>query len=594
MKRLLTVLLLCAAGCGADISAAREDAAPAEPKDRTAKTDASPKAGPVRAFTAGTPVEKAPEWAAAELAYLAKMKEAYETFLDKFFDGKLDIPKVRQITEHGGCDDDYAEGIAPWDRYLMLRGGERITKAYVHMWNSIFKERRMPGTNKIWCTGGFDPEHTSEMFQLLWGALELDPTNKKLIADNKHLADFIIDDFYDPKTRLLKSARILKLAGKYRNRGDIIQSTIYINSLILAYLTTGDEKYRKIAMEYGDSWNELAAANGGVFPFYVAPGGRKVGPNGNGEFWHAPFYDFDYDRWGLTISARAFHGWPLGLTFLDRGDARHVSGLKSTTLKMFQTRDDGLPTAYYKNGKWTRGRYSWCIPRMLDHAYIAHFDPKLKQMLKDYHAAARKNPKAGSEANFLRMMNFFYNGADDLSYPASIFRGGARRHEERIAKIRKAKSPKSGDELRTYPPSRWGLDFLDGAFWGQWDNGRCGAPSPSSIRYFRAGGANGLPDGVAALVRHVGKDSLTLLLYNGNAAEAELLLVAGTYGQHQWTSASFVEGERSLKTVQLDSRKVRVTLRPKSAVRIKLGIKRYANAPTLLPQRDEMNKETPK
>ena len=77
----------------------------------------------------------------------------------------------------------------------------------------------------------------------------------------------------------------------------------------------------------------------------VVLNGRKLGPNGNGEFWHAPFSDFDYDRWGLTISARAFHGWPLGLMFLDQGNARHVSGLKSTTLKMFQTRDDGLPTA---------------------------------------------------------------------------------------------------------------------------------------------------------------------------------------------------------------------------------------------------------
>ena len=92
---------------------------------------------------------------------------------------------------------------------------------------------------------------------------------------------------------------------------------------------------------------------------------------------------------------------------------------------------------------------------------------------------------------------------------------------------------------------------------------------------------------MAALVRHVGKDTLTLLLYNANDAKTDLLLVAGTYGQHQWTGATVDDGKEQPQKLRLDGRKVRLTLRPKSLVRLTLGIARYLNEPTLQPQLDD-------
>jgi len=540
---------------------------------------------PVKEFSCGVRQEKAPEWAAAQLAFLDKMTEYHHTFLDKFFDGKLGIPPVKQITRHGGCDDDYAEGVARWDRYLLLRHDERSAKAYVHMWNSIFKERRMPKTNKIWCTGGFDPEHALELFQLLWGALEVAPASEKLIGDNRLFADFIIDDFYDPEQKLLKNARVLKLGGKFRKgyEGDLIQSTGYINSLFLAYLSTGDEKYRRVAIDYGTKWNELAADNGGIFPFYVTPDG-KIGAGGDkSQFHRAPFRDFDYDKWGMTISARAFHAWPLALSYLDRGEAKHASGLVSTVEKLFEAGGGTLPATYYRNGKWVRGKYNWCVPRLLDHAYVATFDPKLAELMKSYRRAAE-----GAEANFMRMINSFYFDTEPLDYAAEIFRAGVGRQESKIRKVKASKTPRSGDALSSLKPSRWGLDLIDGAFWGQWDNGRCGGTSPSSIRYYAGEGKPGLPGKVAALVRGIRKDGLKVHLYNDADEATPVILVAGTYGQHRWTSAEHGGGAK----LALDGRKVMVTLRAKSAATVKLGMERCALKPTLTPERDDAP-ETP-
>ncbi len=137
--------------------------------------------------------EAAPAWAVNELKWLDNMGKCYGFFLDRLVEGKMDLPKCRRLTEHGGCNDDWAEGVAPWDRYCLLRADERVQKAYVKFWPAIFQERRMPKTNAFWNTGGFDPEHTSELFQLLWGSIDLDPTNEKFIADNKRVIDFILE-----------------------------------------------------------------------------------------------------------------------------------------------------------------------------------------------------------------------------------------------------------------------------------------------------------------------------------------------------------------------------------------------------------------
>ena len=70
-----------------------------------------------------------------------------------------------------------------------------------------------------------------------------------------------------------------------------------ITSLMLnAFLTTGEDKYRRWITEYTDAWIERVQENGGILPDNVGLSG-KVGEYIDGR-WYGGFY-------GWTV----YHGW---------------------------------------------------------------------------------------------------------------------------------------------------------------------------------------------------------------------------------------------------------------------------------------------
>jgi len=523
----------------------------------------------------GTP---APKWAVNELAMLDASSKCYHTLIDKLIEGKIDIPPVRQLTVSGGCDDDWAEGIAIWDFYLLNRYDPRVQKAYVKLWNVIFQERRMPGRNPFWCTGGFDAEHYSELFQLLWGALELEPTNKKLIADNKRCLDFIMNEVWDPKTRLMKCSYHLR--GRLdRKPGEVALNTIWITAAFHAYLTTGDEKYKKWAIIYGTSWNELAKANGGVFTYYVPPGTRKLA-----ETWHMPPWGgFGYAKYGIIAAMRSLHSMPTALCLLDKGNAKkHCAGIISMLKVLFAKGRDGLPAGFHDGKDFVRGkRGNWAVPRLMDNIYALTFDPELGRLFKKYIAAAAKSPDARTERHFMQYPNFYYFGQGSLADVAMHFRNRAGRLAQKEAIYRKNKAPRTGDDVREqFTPYVSGMEYVVGSWWGRYDNGRCGGPVAGSVRYFTGDGNVGLPMDVAALVTKVARDEVVVLLHNRAKADTSLIITAGWYGQHQWKSVVVNDGA----AVKVDDRRVKVTLAPGATGKLTLAVARFVNEPTLRPQ----------
>jgi hypothetical protein len=524
----------------------------------------------------------APKWAVAELEMLDAQSTCYHTLLDKF-EGKLNIPRVKQLMDHGGCDDDWAEGIAIWDLYLLNRYDPRVQKAYIHMWNAIFQERRMPGRNPFWCTGGFDAEHYSELFQLLWGCIELDPTNKKLIADNKRCLDFIMKEVYDPKTRLMKSS--FHLRGKLdRKPGEVALNTIWLTAAFHAYLTTGDERYKKWAMEYGTSWNELAKANDGAFPYYVPPGTRTLAAT-----WHMPPWGgFGYGKYGIIAGMRSLHSLPTTLCLLDKGDLRHRAGMLSMIQVLFARGRDGLPAGFHDGKDFVRGeRGNWAVPRLMDNTYALAFDPGLEKRYRAYISAAAKSKDAGTERHFMQYPAFYYFGIGTRDEVAAYFRHRARRIREKTALYRKRPAPRKGDHVREqYTPYVSGMEYVIGSWWGRYDNGRCGGPVPGSVRYFTGDGAVGLPPDIAALVTKVAKDQVAMQLHNRAKTPTTLVITAGWYGQHRWTSVQVNDGEPG----KLNSRRARVALAPGATGTLTFGIERFANEPSLRPQAAEGDK----
>jgi len=521
--------------------------------------------------------EAAPKWAVNELAMLDASSKCYHTLIDKLIEGKIDIPPVKQLTVSGGCDDDWAEGIAIWDLYLLNRCDPRVQKAYVKLWNVIFQERRMPGRNPFWCTGGFDAEHYSELFQLLWGALELAPTNKKLIADNKRCLDFIMNEVWDPKTRLMRNSYHLR--GRLdRHPGEVALNTIWLTAAFHAYLTTGDEKYKKWAIEYGTSWNELAAGNGGAFPYYVPPGTRKLA-----KTWHMPPWGgFGYGKYGIIAGMRSLHSLPATLCLLDKGDPKHCAGMKSMLKVLFAKGQDGLPAGSHDGKDFLRGkRGNWAVPRLMDNTYALTFDPELGELFKRYIAATAKSEDARTERHFMQYSDFYYFGGGGLDQVAMHFRNRAARLNGKAAEYRKKAAPRTGDDVREqFTPYVSGMEYVIGSWWGRYDNGRCGGPVAGSVRYFTGDGEVGLPMDVAALVRHVTKDEVVVLLHNRAKADTSMIITAGWYGQHQWKSVKVNDGA----AVKVDDRRLKVTLAPGATGKLTFAVTRFANEPTLQPQ----------
>jgi hypothetical protein len=114
--------------------------------------------------------------------------------------------------------------------------------------------------------------------------------------------------------------------------------------------------------------------------------------------------------------------------------------------------------------------------------------------------------------------------------------------------------------------------------WGALPPGRAGELMNARLRYFdprrqRAG----LPEDVGALISELGDARAVVTLVNLNPTEPRTVVVqGGAYGEHQIVSV-----ELQGKNLPLDARDFTVELSPGAGARLTLGMKRYANIPTV-------------
>lgn len=540
----------------------------------------------------GRPAARTPAWASWQVKDAAANNAFAEALLAKFTDPKTGKPVCNF---HHGTADDVVEGVQTWDRFALLVGSEETRAGMVRLLQYVYGWMVEQGDFKDgFYFKPYDAEHMGEFFQMLWACQEIDPLNAKLADQNRRIADAIIDKCYNPKTRLIKHVWLEVSGGDFflnRRTGrqnpttDELLNCVFILSAFRAYMTTGDEKYRKWALEYGGKWNELAAANGGVFPFSVDSSTGEIPKQ-----WWKGETKFDFEQWGLIVSGRWLHGWPVALMLLDGGNAKHLSGVSSTLDAMFAARSDGLPADFYDPaaGNWVRSKPStWWVPKLVDRPYAMTFDAKAGQRIRDYYAAAEKRgDDLRSEKVFLQWHMWTYFDAFDLDWAAIQFKNGVDHAQRRKAKVDAAtEMPKSGDDLTDYAmhrPMEFGL--IDGSFFGMYDNGRAGNPSTAVLGYWTDAKTPGLPTGVAALVRHVGPDGVKLFLANTTDKPATLHLVGGFYGQHRIDSITELRppGE-PLSKHDVGARMAAVTLPAGGVAELHLAMTRFAYRPTLTP-----------
>lgn len=354
---------------------------------------------------------------------------------------------------------------------------------------------------------------------------------------------------------------------------NLAATTLHLNSFML----TGDEKYRKWAVEYATAWKERSAATGGMIPSNVGLDG-KLGGEHNGQWWKGTygwnFTIFDGELEQIAHRNYFMHGaWPgFGNALLLSGDQSFVGVLRKQMELIYAQKKQvngktvypqmyGDPRGYKFNGKpeWYQFTENSFSDRMTE-IYLWSMNRE------DYSRIAVK--PAWIE----------YLEGKDKDYPVKALTAGFASIRQNIKEMEE--DPTTADTrladylLDSQPVTTDAL--LNLTTGGYFSNGRVWVLH-SRLRYFdpekrRAG----LPEDVAALVDQLGPDSTGVTIVNTNPVEPRTVTVqAGGYGEHAFTTMG-IDG----KSTPVNGRHFTLRLAPGAGVKLNLGMKRYANAPT--------------
>ncbi|WP_148415478.1 hypothetical protein [Haloferax sp. KTX1] len=377
---------------------------------------------------------------------------------------------------------------------------------------------------------------------------------------------------FDEAADLLDPAneeRLFEVLNERCAKGDIPLNLNITSLMTNAYLHTGDDRYREWVTDYLDAWRERTAENGGIIPDNVGRSG-EIGEYTDGS-WYGGYYGWSWGGWhyigiGPTVAAEN--------AVLLEGDREYLdfprSQLDVLIENGIEVAEDGvhstlhIPHKYGGEGDyhydasgvlteddgevlWRDGWYEF--QPHTDDPYAVHLwymsmreeDRRRVRRLRDWGKQdwRRVDPRAktkhgdGHEYAWLA-----YLDGEFPDYPDRILDATREHVDERLRLFdAEGNEPATVDEdyLRDRNP----------AFHKALLQLTMGAPQPvyygglvmAQVRHFDARRERpGLPTGVAALVESVTSDGLELTLVNTGARREEVVVQAGAYGEHRFTT----------------------------------------------------------
>lgn len=334
-----------------------------------------------------------------------------------------------------------------------------------------------------------------------------------------------------------------------------------------AYMLTGEDKYRRWVIDYVDAWHDRMIANGDIIPTNIGLDGTIGGACGGK--WYGGTYG-----WGFTV------------TVPQSGEAAHRNrahwGFTGFMNAYLLTGDDRYLDVWRKQRETVNS-----------HARIIDGQKMYPHMYGDdgwYAFTPHKYGRNNLEIWYLSMAAEDYahvspNGWLDYltganpTFPEDALRADLGRIRQRVAAMRNdptSPDTRLSDDPMVFNPAS--VSALRKLMLGGIDCGKKGSVLHCRVRYFDPVARRaGVPPDVAALVQRLTDDKVTLTLVNTNQTEDRTVIVqAGGYGEHQFTSAS-VDG----RTIAIDASYVTVRLTPGGGGRMTFLIDRYVNSPRL-------------
>ena len=547
-------------------------------------------------------VEEKPQWAAKELEAFAEFENVIDVFFDKFADAQTGELYVGGFSWYNW--DDVMEGEAVLDKFLLIAGRQDQRELY----SLVYKYHHQIAIDRGWIdathnfyTELYDAEHTVEALMYLWGALEVTPNDPQLRAWNEAMASWLMSEGpFNATSNVFRSCRLGTNSGAGGEHSDTLLNLAYTYPVIRAWMTSGDDNYRKWVEDYTDTWASSKIETGqfaGILPFQIHSDTLEPGPLTQGQWWKGGGEEhmegFDYETYGFACIGRSTHGAVVAQKLAAPDNPSLAEALASTLDVFAAANPAGPPMDSYdpNNGGFYRlpSNYNRYLPRQFAAAHSVLMTPNSQALVDDY-VSVRDHAEVGSgERTWLDWIAFTYNRMFDASVPTNLFEATRQNAFQLAGEIdalarTDGHMPIDGDELRLYAPSFAGIDYIDGAMAGK-RNRRDGAPSIAPLRYYKVGGEMGLPAGVAALVRHQNSEFVELWLYNDNENEETVVIMGGHYGQHVFESYS-ESGMPQEKSIGCNH--LLVVIPAGALAEITLYMERFAHQPSLTPFADSV------
>lgn len=576
---------------------------------------------PTVSLDVNTPVSP-PYWALLERELLRAQTDACQEFFARYFDER---GYLRCVPRWGGDDgpDDAAENLLNWTLLHALGAPDVILDLYRVGWEGHLRQYTEAKTVEVPLARDgmyyrefpvmFDWFHHGEGFSAFFLQGLSTPDDRLLRQRMERYAGFYMGEDpqapnYDPQHRIIRSlfngsrgpllrkatgldwaGDPIEVEGRFRlghgersyaemvahfkDYNDVVGDhplNLAATTLgVLAYMLTGDEKYRRWALDYLDAWVERIRANGGIIPTNIGLDGT-IGGACDGK-WYGGVYG-----WGFTVEvpqtgelahrpafqSRTHYAFANGL--LLTGDMGYIQVWREMydRVNAHARQEDGR--ILYPHMYGDQGWYDYTPEPFQPGArevYYWTMDPADRERVAD-------DPW------------FAFLEGRRTDYPIeALQRDLAAVHDKVVGMRHDTSTPDTrlSDDMNHLNPATTAA--LTELMLGGLPTGRVGYPLHCRLRYFDpARRRAGLPEDVAALVDGMTADTTSVQLVNTCQTAARTVIVqGGAYGEHQIERVQ-VEGQGGF---EVGHRAFVVHLAPGCGTRLTLSMHRYAHRPTM-------------